>query len=241
MAALVGAFDGTVVALYEYDPFHRLLRVTGPLGLVNPFLAATKFFDWETSLYYYGFRYFNPQTGRWLSADPASEKGGINLFTFVRNEPIRRADLLGLMCLLRRNCDTACDEMKRKYTNMGTTAATVICCEGKKKICVYVPGGGVATGSKSIKIVSNCLIKHELDHWDHLDCPSGVPLGWPIFQPGWDKQNTECAGYWEELNCLKSTISECGGDKLCAAEISDRIDFVNQQLLKYCPEKGATQ
>ncbi len=45
---------------------------------------------------YYGYRYYDPQTGRWPSRDPIEEKGGINLYGFVGNSPIQRIDLFGL-------------------------------------------------------------------------------------------------------------------------------------------------
>lgn len=43
-----------------------------------------------------GFRYYNPSTGRWLSRDPIGEKGGVNLYGMVGNNPISRWDYLGL-------------------------------------------------------------------------------------------------------------------------------------------------
>src|ERR1035441_1916421 len=43
-----------------------------------------------------GQRYYNPTTGRWLSRDPIGERGGINLYGFVGNNPISRIDLFGL-------------------------------------------------------------------------------------------------------------------------------------------------
>jgi RHS repeat-associated protein len=44
---------------------------------------------------YYGFRYYNPNTGRWLTKDPAGERGGVNLYGFVNNNPIYWMDVLG--------------------------------------------------------------------------------------------------------------------------------------------------
>jgi len=49
-----------------------------------------------SGMFYYGFRYYNPETGRWLSRDPIGERGGLNLYGFVGNNPIRWFDLLGL-------------------------------------------------------------------------------------------------------------------------------------------------
>ena len=45
---------------------------------------------------YYGYRYYNPSTGRWLNRDPIGELGGINLYAFVGNDPATFIDILGL-------------------------------------------------------------------------------------------------------------------------------------------------
>jgi uncharacterized protein RhaS with RHS repeats len=45
---------------------------------------------------YYGYRYYDPVTGRWPSRDPIEELGGINLYGFVRNRVVNRIDVLGL-------------------------------------------------------------------------------------------------------------------------------------------------
>ena len=61
-----------------------------------PFGFSTKYRDAETGLLYYGYRYYNPQTGRWLNRDPIGELGGVNLYVYSRNSPIDTIDLLGL-------------------------------------------------------------------------------------------------------------------------------------------------
>ncbi|UWM65824.1 RHS repeat-associated core domain-containing protein [Enterobacter sp. CP102] len=45
-----------------------------------------------TGLYYYGSRYFQPFSGRWLNADPAGTVDGQNLYRMVRNNPLRYFD-----------------------------------------------------------------------------------------------------------------------------------------------------
>ena len=39
---------------------------------------------------YYGYRYYDPVTGRWPSRDPIEERGGINLYGFVGNDGVNR-------------------------------------------------------------------------------------------------------------------------------------------------------
>jgi RHS repeat-associated protein len=96
VAALVNVANGGVTAQYEYGPFGELLRVTGVSAKANPFRFSTKYQDDESDFLYYGYRSYNPDTGRWLSRDPIEERGGKNIYEFVANSPIRFYDKLGL-------------------------------------------------------------------------------------------------------------------------------------------------
>lgn len=49
-----------------------------------------------TGLYYYGLRYYAPWLMRWINPDPAGEADGMNLYRFVRNNPVRFEDILGM-------------------------------------------------------------------------------------------------------------------------------------------------
>ena len=65
-----------------------------------------------STLYYYGYRFYNPSLQRWVNADPLGEegfeavrnripspgKGGRNLYNFVKNSPMSRVDPKGLRC-----------------------------------------------------------------------------------------------------------------------------------------------
>jgi RHS repeat-associated protein len=92
---LMKASDSTVSATYEYSPFGEPLRVEGVAAKPNPFRFSTKYTDDETDLVYYGYRYYNANAGRWLNKDLIHEKGGINIYGFVANNPISRWDILG--------------------------------------------------------------------------------------------------------------------------------------------------
>lgn len=94
--ALVNAGTGNSAAYYEYDAFGITLKATGAYAKLNPFRFSTKYTDGETSLVYFGYRYYQPQTGRWLSRDPIGEQGGVNLNVFVSNNPVSFTDTLGL-------------------------------------------------------------------------------------------------------------------------------------------------
>ena len=93
---LLNATTLVTTATYDYGPFGELVRATGPYALSNPYRFSTKPQDSDTRLYYYGYRYYDPLTGRWPSRDPIGEKGGVNLYNFVRNDGVNRWDVLGL-------------------------------------------------------------------------------------------------------------------------------------------------
>ena len=42
------------------------------------------------------YRYYSPELGRWLSRDPIRERGGVNLYGFVLNNPLFWLDNLGM-------------------------------------------------------------------------------------------------------------------------------------------------
>jgi RHS repeat-associated protein len=87
--------QGNPAAAYEYGPFGEAIRVSGSMAAQNPFQFSTKYTDSETGLNYYGYRYYNPSTGRWLGRDPIEEDGGENLYEYCGNDPIDDSDLLG--------------------------------------------------------------------------------------------------------------------------------------------------
>jgi len=96
VTAVVSMSAGTNCATYEYGPFGELLRATGPMAKANPFRFSTKHQDDDTELLYFGFRYLNPSTAKWLGRDPIGEWGGQNLYGFVMNNPVLYEDWLGL-------------------------------------------------------------------------------------------------------------------------------------------------
>ena len=92
---LVDVREGAVEAHYEYDPFGNRIASSGGMAVENPFRFSTKYIDMESSLVYYGFRYYNPELGRWLNRDPYNERGGVNLHSFVGNDPGNSIDPFG--------------------------------------------------------------------------------------------------------------------------------------------------
>ena len=98
---------GAIAAHYEYDPFGKTTVATGPKANDFAHRFSTKPLDATTGLYYYGYRFYDPNTGRWPSRDPIGEYGlpddyedyediefvqiG-NLYAFGPNDPINGFD-----------------------------------------------------------------------------------------------------------------------------------------------------
>lgn len=83
------------VASYRYDAFGKLLAKAG--SFEQPFMFSTKRYFEGAGLSYYGYRFYQPVMGRWLTRDPLQEVGGINLYGFTSNNPINRIDPYGLI------------------------------------------------------------------------------------------------------------------------------------------------
>jgi RHS repeat-associated protein len=100
VAAILATSDGAVKAAYEYSPYGEALRAETPAGDAamadNPFRFSGKYTDTETGLVYYGYRYYSPVLGRFITRDPSGESGGLNLYGFVANHPSYAVDTLGL-------------------------------------------------------------------------------------------------------------------------------------------------
>jgi RHS repeat-associated protein len=94
---LVDASDGSIAARYEYDPYGNLTDLGGAYVDANAYRFSTKYYDQEVNLYYYGYRYYSAELGRWINRDPIAERGGYNLLSFIQNDPSNNIDNLGLI------------------------------------------------------------------------------------------------------------------------------------------------
>ena len=87
--------SGATVAAYAYDAFGNHLSASGPMADAFFHRFSTKYFDPETGLHYYGYRFYAPMLGRWINRDPIEEEGGENLYAFCDNGYLYRIDYLG--------------------------------------------------------------------------------------------------------------------------------------------------
>ncbi|WP_230874700.1 RHS repeat-associated core domain-containing protein [Methylomonas sp. LL1] len=86
--------QGQTVWSADYDPFGQTTITLA--GITQNLRLPGQYFDAETGWHYNMQRYYDPGTGRYLQSDPIGLAGGINTYTYVRNNPLRYIDPLGL-------------------------------------------------------------------------------------------------------------------------------------------------
>ena len=94
-ASLVTNENGTVVEESVYYPYGADRARTG--NFESEYRFTGKELDDETGLHYFGARYYDSQTGRFVSVDPLINKdANISTFQYVDNNPIKFTDPKGL-------------------------------------------------------------------------------------------------------------------------------------------------
>jgi RHS repeat-associated protein len=83
--------SGAAVSTFKYNAFGALES-----GAPAPYAFTGREWEAESGLYYYRSRYYDPRIGRFLSEDPLQWRLTLNLYAYVRNNPVRWIDPFGL-------------------------------------------------------------------------------------------------------------------------------------------------
>ncbi len=113
VAALIDPETGLLVEHYTYTAFGEYEGE--PL---SPWLFSSKRHDPETGFVYFGRRYYDPASARWITEDPLGREAGPNRYAFVHNNPLTHIDLYGLL-------DPSSTFADRFSTRMGQIASTL--------------------------------------------------------------------------------------------------------------------
>ena len=100
---------GTAVVQYRYDAWGncKVLNTSGleiaddtHIGILNPFRYRSYYYDHGIGLYFLKTRYYDPETGRFLTPDSVEYLdpetiGGLNLYAYCNNNPVMNVDSHG--------------------------------------------------------------------------------------------------------------------------------------------------
>lgn len=97
--------SGSIVVQYAYSTWGEVVSISGSmastLGAANPYRYRGYRFDTESGYYYIQSRYYDPNVGRWLSAEPNVDFGGFddgagllsyNVYAYCANNPVNFYD-----------------------------------------------------------------------------------------------------------------------------------------------------
>ena len=91
---------GAVVNRYQYDAFGNTVEAKEQIP--NRFRYAGEQFDAVTGQYYLRARFYNPVVGRFTQED-TYRGDGLNLYSYVQNNPIKYVDPSGYSCESKSN------------------------------------------------------------------------------------------------------------------------------------------
>lgn len=139
---------------------------------------------------YYGYRWYDPLTGRWPSRDPIGERGGYNLYDFLGNCPISTVDTDGRSPFL--------------VVPIVIGVAVIAGCSGKSsattsdddyKLTLRKEINNTDTlliGANGDKYVPQCMVVVYVGH--NGDVPQGVVNQLLIPDPAFGGKERECSG-----------------------------------------------
>ena len=174
---LVGT-NGEFLAQYQFDPYGNTISKTGTLADANPFRFSTKYLDAETGLYYYGYRYYQPEVGRWASRDPLGDEAFLSFQLSdlrsskkkLRERQLRNASLQPLYLFVENRSSSEVDPLG--LDNTGGGGENQVC-------CVTSPGSSPAPGPSLVcrtcanAVGANVLLQLSLNDIDGNDDVGG--------------------------------------------------------------------
>lgn len=90
--------NNQIVWQADYEDFGKATIATKDNFRFNLRFAG-QYYDSETGYHYNAHRYYNPETGRYLTADPLGLSGGLNSYVYANHRPWKYVDVLGFVTL----------------------------------------------------------------------------------------------------------------------------------------------
>jgi len=168
----------------------------------SPYLFTARRYDSETGLYYYRARYYNPQIGRFMQPDPIGHENGMNVYTYVGNNPSMRRDPHGLAWTEER-CE---DNYRRRLSRIAAYVGD----------CIANYCGGISPVNASISL---CLASCAKSGPHFPTCFTACSIGSSVIT---GSCHVQCArhGHQQERSAAKARafclcVADCGNVADC--------------------------
>jgi len=106
--------SGTITASYSYSIYGDVSK-TGTDDISFQYTGREN--DGLSKLYYYRSRYYSTSSDRFISSDPIGLAGGVNTYAYVRGNPIKKIDPLGLEDLILEPTSDPAYKNDKAYNN----------------------------------------------------------------------------------------------------------------------------
>jgi RHS repeat-associated protein len=153
---------GAIVAHYEYGPFGEQTVASGPQAADFKHRFSTKPLDAESGYYYYGYRSYDPLSGRWVNRDPIGERGGASLYAMVGNNLLSQYDLFGLI----PNVDGGLIKVEGDTNCLGAA-----CTHGRNDVSAF-PQDDIPLSDSLKKEGWDCTKLGSPEKWRDCQCPN---------------------------------------------------------------------
>jgi RHS repeat-associated protein len=85
-----------MLASFRYDPYGNTISASGAWAGANKYRFSSKEIHVNSGMYYYLYRFYDPNLQRWIGRDPIGERGGLNLYAVLVNNVLSGVDRFGL-------------------------------------------------------------------------------------------------------------------------------------------------
>ncbi|RLB24184.1 MAG: hypothetical protein DRG71_05320, partial [Deltaproteobacteria bacterium] len=86
--------DGEIVWSANYESYGKC-NINPDSSIENNIRLPGQYYDLETGLHYNLRRYYDPEIGRYITEDPTRLSGGLNLYLYANDNPLRYTDVTG--------------------------------------------------------------------------------------------------------------------------------------------------
>ncbi len=145
---------GSVVWKADYLPFGKTV-IQSLSSIENNLRFPGLYYDEETGLHYNWHRYYDPETGRYLTPDPIGLDGGINLYVYASVNPTNVIDPRGLKTIFSVKMGALL--IGGIGGIVGHATAVSDCVNGKRYIATYNVWGGTLGAGMNIRGLKNII------------------------------------------------------------------------------------